>query len=97
MLTIDKIFHASVVLKQIVRATNIVHTEGVTEGCSLFLKPENLQKKKELWQYLRKQNFPLFIRIRWGFLGQGVNLPGRSGRKIFSVCYKITRKFYGFN
>ena len=44
MLTIDKIFHASVVLKQIVRATNIVHTEGVTEECSLFLKPENLQK-----------------------------------------------------
>ena len=60
-------------------------------------EPENLQKKKELWQYLRKQNFPLFIRLRWGFLGQGVNLPGRSGRKIFSVCYKITRKFYGFN
>ena len=44
MLTIDKIFHASVVLKNIVRATNIVHTEGITEDCSLFLKPENLQK-----------------------------------------------------
>ena len=59
--------------------------------------PENLKKKKELWQYLRKTNFPLFMRLRWGFLGQGVNLPGKGGRKIFSVCYKITRKFYGFN
>lgn len=59
--------------------------------------PENFKKKKELWQFLRKQNLPLFIRLRWGFLGQGVNLPGKSGRKIFSVCYKITRKFYGFN
>ncbi|MCI8950635.1 MAG: glycosyltransferase [Lachnospiraceae bacterium] len=59
--------------------------------------PENFKKKKELWQYLRRQNLPLFIRLRWGFLGQGVNLPGKSGRKIFSVCYKITRKFYGFN
>lgn len=59
--------------------------------------PENFKKKKELWQYLRKQNFPLYLRLRWGFLGQGVNLPGKSGRKIFSVCYKITQKFYGFN
>ncbi len=59
--------------------------------------PINFKKKKELWQYLRKQNFFLFLRLRWGFLGQGVNLPGKSGRKIFSVCYKITRKFYGFN
>lgn len=59
--------------------------------------PVNFKKKKELWQYLQKQNLFLFLRLRWGFLGQGVNLPGKSGRKIFSVCYKITRKFYGFN
>lgn len=59
--------------------------------------PENFRKKKELWRHLRKKSLPLFLRLRWGFLGQGVNLPGRGGRKIFSVCYKITRKFYGFN
>lgn len=44
MLTLDKIFHASVVLKDIVRKTNIVHTEGITDNCDLYLKPENLQK-----------------------------------------------------
>lgn len=44
MLTIDKIFHASVVLKNIIRPTSIVHTEGITEDCSLYLKPECLQK-----------------------------------------------------
>lgn len=44
MLTIDKIFHASVVLKNIIRPTTIVHTEGITEDCSLYLKPECLQK-----------------------------------------------------
>ncbi len=59
--------------------------------------PVNFKKKKELWQYLRRQNLFLFLRLRWGFLGQGVNLPGKGGRKIFSACYKITRKFYGFN
>lgn len=58
---------------------------------------ENLEKKKELWQYLKKKNLPLFIRLRWGFLGQGTNLPGKSGRKVSIACYKITHKFYGFN
>mgnify|MGYP005863061823 FL=1 len=58
---------------------------------------ENLAKKKKLWQYLKKQNLPLYIRLRWGFLGQGVNLPGKSGRKVSIACYKISQKFYGFN
>ncbi len=44
MLTLDKIFHASVVLKDIVRKTNIVRAEGIAEDCQLYLKPENLQK-----------------------------------------------------
>lgn len=43
MLTLDKIFQASVVLKNIVRTTSIVSTSGITENCQLFLKPENLQ------------------------------------------------------
>ncbi|MBS5065987.1 MAG: glycosyltransferase family 2 protein [Hungatella hathewayi] len=58
---------------------------------------ENLAKKKELWQYLRQSNFALFMRLRWGFLGQGMNLPGKGGRQLTIAGYKITRKFYGFN
>lgn len=58
---------------------------------------ENLAKKRELWQFLKQKNLPLYIRLRWGFLGQGVNLPGKSGRKVSIACYKITQKFYGFN
>lgn len=58
---------------------------------------ENMAKKKELWEYLRKQNLPLYIRLRWGFLGQGTNLPGKSGRKCSIAGYKITQKFFGFN
>ncbi len=42
-LTLDKIFHASVVLKSIIRPTAILHTEGITDFCDLYLKPENLQ------------------------------------------------------
>ena len=58
---------------------------------------ENLEKKKELWQYLKKQNLPLYFRLRTGFLGQGCNLPGKGGRKLLIAGYKITQKFYGFN
>lgn len=43
MLTLDKIFQASVVLKDIVRSTSIVSTSGITDTCELYLKPENLQ------------------------------------------------------
>lgn len=58
---------------------------------------ENMQKKKELWQYVRKENFPLYLRLRWGFLGQGMNLPGKSGRRVSIAGYKISQKFFGFN
>ena len=43
MLTIDKIFHASVVLKDIIRPTPLAHAYGIAPECELYLKPENLQ------------------------------------------------------
>lgn len=43
MVTIDKIFHASVVLKSIIRPTPLVKTAGIAPQCDLYLKPENLQ------------------------------------------------------
>ena len=58
---------------------------------------ENMEKKRELWQYLRKQDWALFLRLRWGFLGQGMNLPGKSGRTVSIAGYKISQKFFGFN
>lgn len=43
MVTIDKIFHASVALKGIIRPTPLVRTAGIAPECDLYLKPENLQ------------------------------------------------------
>lgn len=43
MVTIDKIFHASVVLKDIIRPTPLAKAYGIAPECSLYLKPENLQ------------------------------------------------------
>ena len=44
MLTLDKIFEAQVVLKDIIRATKVVPSTGIAADCELYLKPENLQK-----------------------------------------------------
>lgn len=43
MVTIDKIFHASVVLRDIIRPTPLAKAYGIAPACSLYLKPENLQ------------------------------------------------------
>lgn len=43
MLTIDKVFHASVVLKNIIRPTPLAKAYGIAPDCQLYLKPENLQ------------------------------------------------------
>ena len=58
---------------------------------------ENLEKKQELWKYIKKKDAGLYIRLRYGVLGNSMNLPGKSGRKISVEGYKICRRFYKFN
>ena len=58
---------------------------------------ENLDKKHELWKYLRKKDLHSFLKIRYGILGQTMNIPGRSGRKISSLAYMVARRIIGFN
>lgn len=43
MLTLDKIYHASFVLKDVIRHTELVKAEKINPDCELYLKPENLQ------------------------------------------------------
>ena len=43
MLTLDKIYHASFVLKDVIRPTALVHSQKLNPKCDLYLKPENLQ------------------------------------------------------
>lgn len=58
---------------------------------------ENLAKKDELWQYLKKKDPRLYLRIRNGITGSAMNLPGKSGRNISVALYKLAQKIYGFN
>ena len=65
--------------------------------CIRSKKQENLEKKKELWQYLKQKDYGTFMKIRYGILGQTMNLPGRSGRKVSSMAYVVARRLIGFN
>ncbi len=43
MLTLDKVYHASYVLKEIVRRTDLIPAPDLNPASQLYLKPENLQ------------------------------------------------------
>ncbi len=43
MLSLDKVFEAQKVLKNIIRETGVVRAYGIAPECELYLKPENLQ------------------------------------------------------
>lgn len=77
------------------------YLEIITTVSSILLirsgTEENLQKKLELWQYMKEKDRGLYYRLRYGLLGRAVNLPGSGGRKISVTVYKICQKFYGFN
>ena len=60
-------------------------------------KQENLEKKRELWRYLKKKDLKIYLRIRYGILGQTMNIPGRPGRRISSLAYSVARRIIGFN
>ena len=58
---------------------------------------EGLEKKKELWKYMKSKDRKLFFRMRNGLLGYAMNLPGRGGRKVSVGGYKICQKIFKFN
>ena len=58
---------------------------------------ENLQKKRDLWKYIKNYDIRLFHHMRNGIMGNTMNLPGKSGRKLSVAAYKLTQKIVGFN
>ncbi len=43
MLTLDKIYHAAFVLKEVLRKTDMIHAPELTKNADVYLKTENLQ------------------------------------------------------
>lgn len=43
MLTLEKVYNASYVLRDIIRRTDLIHAPKINPDCTVYLKPENLQ------------------------------------------------------
>ena len=69
--------------------------------CTVFLiksgKAENLEKKKEIWRYLKTKNPKMNRMIKRTLLGAIMGMPGKGGRKIIIWGYEVARKVYKFN
>lgn len=93
--------------RALVKCSRKMHTymvnylEIITTVSSILLirggSEEHLKKKKELWAYLKKKDRMLYIRLRYGILGNSMNLPGRGGRRISVEGYRICQRFFKFN
>lgn len=58
---------------------------------------EALEKKADVWNYLKEKDAKLYRVIRHSLFGEAMNLPGKAGRQISKGAYKIAQKFVGFN
>lgn len=87
--------------KRKMRIYMISYLEIITVISSILLirsgTEENLEKKKALWNDIRQKDIFLYIRLRYGIMGNSMNLPGKGGRKISVEGYKICRRFFKFN
>lgn len=77
------------------------HLEIVTVVSAILLirsgTAENLKKKKELWKYIKNKDIQLYHNLKYGIMGNLINLPGRPGRSISVGAYKISQRLVGFN
>lgn len=58
---------------------------------------EALEKKQDIWKYLKEKSPQTYRDIRYSLFGIAMNLPGRGGRKIAKWGYKVAQKIVGFN
>lgn len=58
---------------------------------------ENLEKKRELWRWMKEKDILVYKKLRRGILGTSMNLPGKGGRRISVAAYRISQKVVGFN
>lgn len=56
-----------------------------------------LDEKNKLWKNLKINNKKLYNKLKHTILGYGVNLPGKVGRNISVIAYKVANLIYGFN
>ena len=84
-----------------VRKYMLSYLDIITTVSSILLirigDEEALEKKKELLNYIKQKDRTVYKKLRYGLLGNCMNLPGKPGRWISVEGYKICQKFFGFN
>lgn len=76
-------------LEIITTITNVLAIKSGTE--------ENMAKRAELWDYIKEHDPKVYKHLRHGLLAGASFLPGKAGRGIYLICYKIAQKVVGFN
>ena len=72
--------------------TTITVTLAILSGTK-----KNLQKRDELWEYMKQTDRQLYNKLHHSVISRYMNLPGRPGRFLGKLAYRISRKVYGFN
>ncbi len=83
------------------RAYRLHYTAIICAVSSILLirsgTPESLADKDRLWRELRREDPWLYRRVRWTVLGQMSNLPGRTGRRVAVLAYRVAQRAIGFS
>ncbi len=58
---------------------------------------ENLEKRRELWAYLKNQNKDLYKAVKHTVLGTFMEMDSKAGRKAITIGYTISQKIFAFN
>lgn len=58
---------------------------------------ESLRKKDSLWKYLKKADLFTYYQMNFGIMGRCMNLPGKFGRELSVMTYRVAQKVVGFN
>lgn len=79
----------------------IKHLAMVMNISSVFLvmdgSPEALQKRTDLWEYLRSKDPALHNQLKHRSIAVVGTLPGTFGRKMSVVLYRLAQKIFKFN
>lgn len=58
---------------------------------------EALEKKEQLWAYLKERDEKLYRRMKCNIVPASTNLPSAAGRRMSLALYRLARKIYKFN
>ena len=104
-LTVNRLMYTSVDLKAVdndrKRAYMLSYLQIMCAISTVFLikigTEDALRKKRELWEFMREKDPVVYKWVRGSLIGRAINLPGKAGRGIVKVCYRIANKIFGFN